>query len=307
MSGDEKEAALEVIPEAYSDLAKPVAKEVGKLIALPLRAVNAVLGSLYAKVHRAELIQQLVEDRLTQDFAERPDDLTLPPPHVALPAMQALVYSAEETELREMYLRLISTSADATKSGVAHPAYVDIIRQLTKDEAKILSLYGSTWEIDTWQVEVHRHVKPPDRAGWIDRSRVHKRLTLLAKDTQLDFPEAVPKAIDNLLRQRLIYETRKFAHHISKCEQIGVPHKSNYPTEEFYYYGGRRFGELCEANPFIVASMGEFSGYPDALQVWDSHLRLTSFGGDFFRACIGAKPAPAPPDAAEHLMAEEAL
>ncbi len=73
-----------------------------------------------------------------------PEDLVEPPPSVAVPAMQGLSYSLDEPDLKAMYLNLLATATDGRSAGEAHPAFADVIRQLSPDEAPELQAIVQT-------------------------------------------------------------------------------------------------------------------------------------------------------------------
>lgn len=66
------------------------------------------------------------------------DDVVSPSPVLAVPAMQALGYSLEEPDLKEMYLQLLATATDGRRTQDAHPAFADVIKQLSPAEAGVL-------------------------------------------------------------------------------------------------------------------------------------------------------------------------
>lgn len=55
---------------------------------------------------------------------------------IAGPVLEALKYAYDEAELRNMYVNLLASSMNMDKT--VHPGFVDVIRQLTPDEAKML-------------------------------------------------------------------------------------------------------------------------------------------------------------------------
>ena len=83
------------------------------------------------------------EDTFSDELAERlagvaEEDVQSPAPNVAVPAMQALAYSLEEPNLKELYLNLLATASNKKNAQQTHPAFSDVIRQLAGDEARIL-------------------------------------------------------------------------------------------------------------------------------------------------------------------------
>ncbi|QFG69060.1 DUF4393 domain-containing protein [Ornithinimicrobium pratense] len=103
------------------------------------------------------------------DMAERlngvpEDDIVTPEPSVAVPAIQGLSYSLSTPQLKEMYLQLLASASDARRREDAHPAFADIIRELSPDEAHLLidllptpiwPLFRIEWRNkDTWHFRI---------------------------------------------------------------------------------------------------------------------------------------------------------
>lgn len=83
------------------------------------------------------------ESQFSSDMAEKikevPEEELVPPkPSIAGPTMQALGYSLDEPNLKEMYLQLLATAVDGRRSAEAHPSFVEVIKQLSADEAALL-------------------------------------------------------------------------------------------------------------------------------------------------------------------------
>jgi len=72
-------------------------------------------------------------------IADIPDEnLITPPASLAVPALQGLSYTFEEPDLKELYLNLLATASDSRQARLAHPAFADIVKQLSPAEAKVL-------------------------------------------------------------------------------------------------------------------------------------------------------------------------
>lgn len=80
-----------------------------------------------------------LEDDLARHFSHIPEEnLTTPKLAIAGPAFEGIRYTADEPDLREMYLKLLATASDTTTADHAHPAFAEVIRQLSADEARAL-------------------------------------------------------------------------------------------------------------------------------------------------------------------------
>ena len=106
-------------------------------VLLPLAAFNFAVDK--AKHYFEDKFADDLEAKLEEIPAE---NIVEPKASIVGPAMQGLAYSFEEDDLREMYLNLLKASMDGRKPEGAHPAYVEIIKQLSAREAHLLSLVG---------------------------------------------------------------------------------------------------------------------------------------------------------------------
>lgn len=66
------------------------------------------------------------------------ENIVQPENYVAEPALQQIAYCFDSDELRNMYANLLSSSMQKDKKWEVHPRFVDIIKQLSPDEAKII-------------------------------------------------------------------------------------------------------------------------------------------------------------------------
>ena len=103
-------------------------------VLLPFAAIN----------YGVERAKRYFEDKFENDLNERlaeipPERIVEPPASIAGPAIQGLAYSSEEPDLRELYLNLLASSMDERTRSDAHPAFVDIVRQLSAQDAKLLA------------------------------------------------------------------------------------------------------------------------------------------------------------------------
>jgi len=69
------------------------------------------------------------------------DNLIEPPMSVVGPAIEASKYYYEETHYKEMFSNLLATACDKSKSKQIHPAFVEIIKQLSPIDAKLFNMF----------------------------------------------------------------------------------------------------------------------------------------------------------------------
>lgn len=123
------------IREAGSQLAKTaltVTKAINVFL-LPLAAVN------FAYDKAKEYFLGRFQEEFKEKLKSIPDEsIVEPKASLAGPILQGIAFTHDEQNIKEMYLSLLSMSMDARVNQMAHPSFVEIIRQLNSDEARFL-------------------------------------------------------------------------------------------------------------------------------------------------------------------------
>lgn len=128
--------AVETVPDIYDDALKPAAQESGKTLTLIPRAINAALSPLRQWIAQREYNVAETEKLLAQKLENiNPEKIVSPEPYVAVPALQAISYSMNSDELRELYANLLAKSMCVDTKNSVHPSFVEIIRQMSPLDA----------------------------------------------------------------------------------------------------------------------------------------------------------------------------
>jgi hypothetical protein len=198
------------------------------------------------------------------DLASRldgvPDDqLVSPSPSVAVPTMQALGYSLDEPDLKEMYLNLLATATDARAKDDAHPAFAEIIRQLTPGEADLLPkiLTGRFWPM----VRVDAQERASAATGGYEE--ILRHLLALSTDESGSTPEEVPLLpvwVDNWARLGLV----------DAAYDKWVNHDNAY--------------DWVEARPEVLRLRATYDTDKRMVRIQRGILQRTDFGESFRRA-----------------------
>lgn len=130
-----------VLEKAYDDLAHPTAKSVGNTLSFIPRTIGIWLGKWEKWIINGEESIRLTAEAVKEKASKIPEEkLTEPEPYVAVPAIQQLSYCYNSEELRELYANLLVSSMNSDTKYDVHPSFVEIIKQLTPDEAKLLKV-----------------------------------------------------------------------------------------------------------------------------------------------------------------------
>lgn len=143
------QVAVEVSKEVYGDLAKPSVVQAGQIFETIFGLFNNVF--LYpVKLANTQFKYKLqaFSEELANKIKDIPsENIVQPPLYIAGPTLEALKYTYDTKELKEMYLNLLSSSMNSEKSKLVHPGYVDIIKQMSPLDAKLFK-YLSTLSND---------------------------------------------------------------------------------------------------------------------------------------------------------------
>jgi len=242
-----------LLGRAYDDVASPAAKEIGGTLGaavhVALSPANLIIRSLQEAVDYAE---ERVKERFAR-WRTATESIQPPPPEIAAPAIQALRFANQDDALREMYLNLLARSMDSSSVHSTHPAFADIIRQVSASEARALSALAKCGNAIPL-VEIR--VLPPGVGGW---HTVIKHLNALGRLTS---PEIVvpAEAIENFVRVGLLVVHEM--HHVSDDE--------GYQTIEQ--------GALAQQTLHDITESGRKFG------VHRYMAEVTNFGAKFLRA-----------------------
>ncbi len=189
---------VEAVP-VYEDAIQPAAKEVGKALQTVVKTVHIALAPISAMVWGYEQVKDFVERIVAEKLKDVPPErIVTPPPNVAGPALEALKYTGHDGTLREMYANLLATALDAKTAEQAHPSFVQIIQQMTRDEAVLLERLGSGKPSPL--IDVKLVSKDPDEGGFMFARRVSE----LGGEAGCEHLRLVPAYLDNLQRLGLI-------------------------------------------------------------------------------------------------------
>ncbi|MFY8106207.1 MAG: DUF4393 domain-containing protein [Elstera sp.] len=128
---------------------KQAARNLGKTAITITETVNTILLPIAAVNFAFKKAKDYFSTDFPKDILEKTQDIPVeniaePKPSIAAPLLQGLAFSIEEPNLKEMFLNLLKSSMDNRTQNLVHPAYVDVIKQLTSQEANILSIYLKT-------------------------------------------------------------------------------------------------------------------------------------------------------------------
>lgn len=124
--------------EVYNDSLKPGMTQIGKALGSIIEFGRIALLPIEFVNDRVKLIRAQNYSRLQQKLETiREENIIEIHPEIAVPVLQKLEYT-ENKELSELFLNLLSTASNIETAHLAHPSFVNVISNLSPDEAKLL-------------------------------------------------------------------------------------------------------------------------------------------------------------------------
>jgi abortive infection alpha-like protein len=139
------ETGEQIFPEAYKDIVQPAAKVFGQELEVIAKAVGIALAPLHVLVWGYERIGVFIEQKVSEKLQNVPaKHIVSPVLTVAGPLIEALRFAGDDEVLRELYANILANAMDSMTSNLAHPAFIEILKNLSSDEALLLKAFIQT-------------------------------------------------------------------------------------------------------------------------------------------------------------------
>jgi hypothetical protein len=161
---DEKaltEVAVEVsktlAKDLYNDAVSPAAREAGGALAAVVGLFNNVVlyPFKHVNLHYKYKLEQFEQDLKAKLDAIPPERVVTPDLQIAGPTLEALKYTYDTAELREMYLQLLASAMDSQKASNVHPSFVDVIKSMSAMDAHVFAQFPSVGQLPVARVSLH--------------------------------------------------------------------------------------------------------------------------------------------------------
>ncbi|GIU29754.1 DUF4393 domain-containing protein [Shewanella schlegeliana] len=189
----------------YQDAIQPIAQETGKALHTVGRVVNVALMPLKGAVWGFEQIEEFVTKKVTKKLVDTPTErIQTPDLSVAGPALESLRYTGHKESLSDLYANLLASSMDTETAKGAHPGFVEIIRNLCPDEAKIISFFAK--EATQPLVDIRLYDDSNE-----SHCTLHENISTLGSQSGCENKELTQSYLTNLSRLGLIEIPRLLA------------------------------------------------------------------------------------------------
>lgn len=179
----------------YQDAVQPAAKQIGQSLETVTKTVNIALAPIKALVWGYEKIEEFISTKVSDKLKNVPEEnITTPPPQVAGPAVEALRFAGHDESLRELYANLLATAMDKETIHKAHPGFVEIIKNLTSDEALLIQAFSTQNSYPL--IDIQAKIKEGNKGYAVmfsNYSHLHKKIKIQRADL-------IPTYLDNFCR-----------------------------------------------------------------------------------------------------------
>lgn len=267
MSTDEQAKATQEVAKATGQFAE-IAEKVGGFVSRVIGPASTQVGGVLEDWTRYFRFRNLlaIADKVEAIQSRRKiEGKTMPiPPRIAIPMLESAALEDDET-LQTVWARLIANSTDPNCNTALHPGYIDVIKQMSPDEAIILDSFR---KLKSYPILFSNHVartvedigSPLGGFYGVSGNRenksyrkIHEKYIEHCGPLSLKKPSDVQVYIDNLLRLRIV--------------ELGYD-----------------FARGSGGNPYL--GLGQTKDLSVSIPARDEYLRMTIFGQSFITACI---------------------
>lgn len=133
------EVIKELSKDIYADALKPATQEIGKALGTVFGLGNVILTPFELAIEGTKLLKESVITKWESKLkALPPEKIKAIEPEIAVPALSKLKYTTND-ELQNLFLNLLTSASNTDKSSFVHPSFINVISNLSPDEAKIIN------------------------------------------------------------------------------------------------------------------------------------------------------------------------
>jgi hypothetical protein len=250
--------AAELAKEIGSDLVRPTSKSIGENIGL---LVQGAAGWLGVWGEKQKIKQELSISEFKKQICLKIENISqenLIEPKISIvgPLIEASKFYSEEIYYREMFSNLLAAACDKKNIQKIHPSFVEILKQLSPLDAKLLSMfkYNNTYPIcDVQEIDEDKKITPYNQSLFDFKDKQN--------DFSLEEHIYLTASLDNLMRLGILIKNRNII-------------ENNYDYNNF-------------VSNFMYKEYDRIkSNHKNALHLLKARIELTDFGRNFISCCL---------------------
>lgn len=179
-----------LLVEIYGDLAKPGVRQVGKALDSIIGLGNTILWPITWANERSRICLERNLELYRRRLSAIPEEKIVPvAPEIGVPIAEKISYVADH-RLSELYVNLLAKASSADFVSQVHPSFVNVINNLSPDEAQLLEYFVS--KEDLVFITVKRVYKITGLYKIVGDLLISNTIS-----SKLHFPENLPAYISN--------------------------------------------------------------------------------------------------------------
>jgi hypothetical protein len=191
----------ELIKIIYEDGAQPAVRNVGKALGTIFDKPNIWLLPMWLNNEKAKAIFMRNLEKFKESlYKEDEEEIVEVIPEIGVPILNKLSYIQNE-DIAAMFVNLLVTASIKTTEGNAHPSFVNIISNLSSDEAKILNAIKT----DLFIQRLYPFIDVVTVIGKDQWIKTGAYLTSIEHEMDLLFPENISLYLENLISLGLLF------------------------------------------------------------------------------------------------------
>jgi len=248
-------AVKEMIPneikkEIYQDGIKPTLIETGKTASLFPRVIKNAFSKVEMWCLNREFMVEEFKIELERKLeTKKVENIVDANPRIFIPAAQAISYSWDEKEIKELYINLMASDMDCDTKKQVHPSFTEVIKQMDTIDVQVFTLLYKSIVLPVYGLS------KKGESGGLSSILDY----LLSDDYYLIASESVIiKSLNNLERLKL----------------IDISFEQSYTDDRNY---------LALKNGKTIVKYSE--EYGESLEITEGVIKKTEFGKDFYNVC----------------------
>lgn len=236
---------IELANKVYDDgLSKPT-KVLGNGLSTCLSFLGAIISpKMYEYIQNAEYKKKEIDKRLANKYNTIPEEKRVEPRmHIMGPAVELLKYNLDENYIKDIFINIMSSEMNKEKQEKVLPSYIEIVRQLSKDDSQLLKSFYDLYKSKgkkQFLLDIIR-AKQKNEEGYreLEKYVIGKASNKEGSIVTLHAIKLNPIIIDNLCRLELIkIYNESYIPNVNDYEIAFDSIKNNYSELEDYeiYY-----------------------------------------------------------------------
>lgn len=250
---------LKTAPTLYEDALQPATQESGEILALIPRTIKAALLPLCQWITEREYKLAETEKLLAKKLEHVSENkIVTPEAYVAVPAIQAISYSMNSEELRNLYANLLAKAMNSDTKDLVHPSFVEIIKQMSPIDSLVFKTIMERTANPIIDLVYNKYESDVPIA--IESRTIIENVT----DINVAPIETVCISIDNLIKQGL----------------ISIPQNDSYVDSTLY--------DNILNSPFYIIKQQSCPITPDGFKFSHNKKMIikTHLGNSFYKTCV---------------------